>query len=154
LSITVDNHSVHLSTEAITGTYDFTCAACYWARREFTADAEWGMSDTLIVAVGSDTIRIVNASSPTGSVGRRVTASRWHPGARVTAGGRVAVRTGPNVREVRVYSAAGRLLASLPGYAGKPSVELPGHMVRAGMLYLRYLLQDGGTITYPLPMIR
>ncbi|MBN1308327.1 MAG: hypothetical protein JXA18_10450 [Chitinispirillaceae bacterium] len=103
---------VTLEANAQRGVYDVSCKFWRWQPFLFTAGGAWNSTDTLVVAVNGDTLKMINSSQSTVTVNAPVHGHRAAANEPVIQceNRRIRVRTGSSsgVRRIMLVDAAGR----------------------------------------------
>jgi hypothetical protein len=154
VTFVISGEQVEFTTAARRDAIDFTCASCYWKPETFSSTARWEVGDTLLIATGSDTLQIVkDARGTVAVIGAK--SPHAYESVRMVQRGRsvsIVVPTPEQVREVRLYDAAGRLM-----FKAAASGEKRLHLTRplpAGVYHLQVVDIDGTVTSRPFVRFR
>jgi hypothetical protein len=161
LRITLDLQPnwVSLSAPSLRAEVVPTCTTLAWVADTFSTSSSWVDGDTLCIRLGSDSLRIVlSRGSVTTSDAPHQPQAAHRFLLTLLAGGSVLTvpldaRTTASVRQVRIFDARGRLVASLARSEG--CLVLPVDCLPHGMLVVQLVMSDGTSRTVTaLPALR
>lgn len=115
LLFTFSSAAITLTTLARSGSYFVPCGSCVWLEQDYSCDWAWSPEDVCRIAVGADTLLVVNEggsvttveSPPASSLSAHL--SIWSTGNTVT----ITVDKNRSVVAASLYTLAGRRIAAI-----------------------------------------